>query len=428
MFVYFVCTFLLAINMSKFYDSAGKEVTIKFEDLDQDLISRFKMEAKESAEGHTSDVVTNTMQHVPFLPIFSGTDKENLGKSEVSFEYWSHMVNGIVTDGGYSTALIRQAIRKSLRGEAAQVLLQIPSDTDTSKIISTLGEYYGKVVSKETSWQLFFSAAQLPKESVVSWKSRLEGLMYRATLTEELCSSEREERLKNQFWSGLCNSKVKEASRHRYDSSSSLSELFTYCRSVEQSTLSSQKSVQSITDNSVSGNVNAAISSDSNHSSKTEVDWKQKYLDLVKTLEQTKVSQQSKPNTSQSNGKDKSTVRCWKCKELGHYKYQCPLLNTMPVASSVQSNKSRSTKGQWLKQTPATTNQMPVVQNQMVSPLYPVYTANGQPMYPVPAQSYPQVWFNPADMGQPTYAQPSQHGTPMSGNLNSVQTSQHLNQ
>lgn len=365
------------------YDVNGQEITLTIKDLDPTLVDQIQ----QAAIQNTGNVTVNPINHVPFIPVFTGS--ENASRSEVSYEYWSHVVKGILNDKAYPVPLVKQAIRKSLRGEAAQILLQLPADPDVDTIVDTLGEYYGKVITKETSWQMFFSATQSSKETIVSWKSRLESLMYRATLCGTLTTSEREERLKNQFWSGLYSTRVKEASRHVYDSNKDLSELFKYCRAVEQS-ISSTKAVNNVTEKPTKSETSSKTettqkevsASTQSSPSQQETYWKQKYLDLLESLKTTKVD---KSRT------DMSKVKCYLCKKYGHVQRYCPdnhANTSLPRSTQSRQNQFRYKRSNQRRKQPQNTQATTVGDTlPRAAPLYSQvpYTVQ-QPWY------YPPSW------------------------------------
>ena len=76
-----------------------------------------------------------------------------------------------------SNQVIVQAIRKSLKREANQVLVGADMDNCEDDIMKRLENVFGNVSSGESIFREFYTANQKQTESVVSWALRLEGIL-----------------------------------------------------------------------------------------------------------------------------------------------------------------------------------------------------------------------------------------------------------
>ena len=90
---------------------------------------------------------------------------------------WKHDVLGTIREGGYSNQVISQAIRKSLRGQAKQVLVSAGSSVSKEEIIKRLERVFGNVSSGEGIFQEFYTASQKQGKSAVTWGLRLEEIL-----------------------------------------------------------------------------------------------------------------------------------------------------------------------------------------------------------------------------------------------------------
>lgn len=177
----------------------------------------------------TSEVTSSASLDTRFykLPTFSG----ERGKGDSSFELWRFEVQCLI-DTGRHIGVIGQSIRRSLRGSAAEVAMRMGSVATPAEIIAKFRSFYGVVDDQETLLENFYSAHQLPDETVTDWACRLEGLLTRAD--SSLLTGERNMRLHNKFWSGL-RQDLREVSGHKADSIDSYEDLCIAVRSIERS-------------------------------------------------------------------------------------------------------------------------------------------------------------------------------------------------
>ena len=83
-------------------------------------------------------------------------------------------------------------------------------------------------------------AQQLPTEPVATWGCRIEDLMMKVREKDVLALSVTREMLKTQFWTGLHNSVIKAATRHKYDSNIPFEKLLVCVRTVEHESQNAQ--------------------------------------------------------------------------------------------------------------------------------------------------------------------------------------------
>jgi hypothetical protein len=227
--------------------------------------------------------------NLPSIPTYSG-QLDRL--SEVSYEVWENAVESLLADGTFSSAVVKQVIRRSLRGQAAELLVHVPVDSEVFEWLKRLRSCFARVVSQDVAWQDYYSARQLAKESVASWWMRLEGLLSEADRDGEVDEEERNAKMRIQFWTRLFDSSIKEASRHVYDTSDQALQVFQYCRVLESS-------------KPAMGNVSVVESVESSRLSKLE-EQVAKVTSLVEKLCESK------------RGK------CYLCGSPDHWKRECP--------------------------------------------------------------------------------------------------------
>ena len=167
----------------------------------------------------------------PKLPYFSGCQDR---KDDVSFDLWAFEVRCLLQEQVYTAPVLAQAVRRSLRGAASNVLLHLGQGASVEAILQKLEGQYGTVISDAALLQMFYAEKQKADEAVASWASRLEDTIAQLKKRGKVTPQAAEEMLRNKFWVGLCSHELKMASRHKFDDvACSYSELLAYTRSVE---------------------------------------------------------------------------------------------------------------------------------------------------------------------------------------------------
>lgn len=190
------------------------------------------------------------VKDVPKLPIFSGDDQ----KGEVSFEVWRFELKCVMIDDSIDDSLVLQAIRRSLRGTARQMLIPLGEKATCQDIIAKLDTLYGNVSSSETVLQKFYTECQRDNENVTSYGCRLENLLQIAIDSGHISVSARNDMLRSKFWTGLKDDRLKTQTRHKYDSIMDFNILFKEIRAVEQELAANRVkkvNVQSVSDDKV---------------------------------------------------------------------------------------------------------------------------------------------------------------------------------
>jgi hypothetical protein len=167
----------------------------------------------------TTSVSTNLLHVVPTLPIFSGTEPDPTS----AYEIWQFTILSLM-DEGYPEPNLWQAIRKSLRGDGAQSLINFQTcgmGHGIQDFVAYMSVTYGAVAPASTLLQQFFSASQGESETVTSWSSRLQGLYRRAVVAQEhtFHPMHRNSDMKSRFWQGLRDTRLQDTLRQDKDDS-----------------------------------------------------------------------------------------------------------------------------------------------------------------------------------------------------------------
>ena len=178
---------------------------------------------------------TPIVPHLPRLATFSG----DAAKGEMSYEHWRFEVRGLQKDHVFAEPLILQAIRRSLRGKAAEVVLHLGEEVHIQDILQKMDKIFGNVLPSENILELFYTARQETREDIASWACRIEDLLAQLRAKNAVTSEVSEVMLKTKFYSGLRLANVKNAIRHKFDGGDSYSDLIVAARVAELETSTS---------------------------------------------------------------------------------------------------------------------------------------------------------------------------------------------
>ena len=130
------------------------------------------------------------------IAIFSG------GKSDSSYELWRYEVM-FLSKEGYSKETIMNAIRRSLKGEPANVMMRLGPGNSIDEILQKFDSIYGNVLGTEDILAEFYSARQKVGEDCAAWSVRLEDLLNQAVSKGKVSPSNANDMLRTMFYKGL---------------------------------------------------------------------------------------------------------------------------------------------------------------------------------------------------------------------------------
>ena len=251
------------------------------------------------------------------------------------------MVTSLSRDPSYSGYSVLTAVRKSLRGPAADVAARLGEQATVETILHTFESIYGTVLTGEDLLEKFYNAKQMENEDCATWCCRIEDLIYQALELEAVNAQEVENMLKSRFWSGLRETRIKDALR-QIRSKLTIEELVKEARSLEQEVSVMHKGI-----NTAKVKQQAATAIDTSkldqilkklNELEVEVKKNQKELELYKQI-QVKAAEkvrESKPVICYECGKEghvawgcrlDQPVTCGRCGKDGHIAYACRPLN-----------------------------------------------------------------------------------------------------
>ena len=153
-------------------------------------------------------------------------------KGHVSFTAWKHEVEGLLSI--YPQKAVVQAIRRSLKSPAAEVVWCLGQEASYEDIIEALETRYDDVAEGEVLLSELFSTTQGEKESLIEYASRLESILYRLSkLDGAKYGGGDAEILKVNFFRGLRDDKLREALRPRKEQITTFNQMLKEARRLE---------------------------------------------------------------------------------------------------------------------------------------------------------------------------------------------------
>ena len=283
-----------------------------------------------------SAFMMNTVEKVPHISPFSGSGKD------MNYQRWRIEVVGLLEVQLYSEMAILQEIRRSVRGLAADVLVQMSSVNTVRPVIDKFDLIFGNVLPAKNILEQFLSAQQKQEEDVIMWGIRLEDLANQLQRKDPsmLSGDATRSTLRNKFWSGLRDSDLKNALRHTKDTTSSFDDLLMEARRLSEIEFSNKKSAKTHQITEITPNL--ADKLDKILSLQTQM------LDISERLERlenrrgsgheknynTKSSKSTQQRNTEPNGQrpKRFNGKCYNCQKWGHPKFLCPSLNSSESA------------------------------------------------------------------------------------------------
>ena len=108
--------------------------------------------------------------HFPKLSNFHGDDN----KGDVNWETFKFEVDSLMEDNFFSEEQILLGVRRAVKGTASDIIRRLGTGITIKDIMDKLESTFGNIETRESILRKFYSTAQLPKESINNYSSRLE--------------------------------------------------------------------------------------------------------------------------------------------------------------------------------------------------------------------------------------------------------------
>ena len=143
-------------------EATRKKVSLKTDKEEDGKYGKSKVSHVSTSKTQTKQDEAQGFVLKPYVGPFSGT--QPTPKHENTFEVWKLEVQSLMAMKVYSDISIVQAIWKSLKGQARDVLFNIGPSAKADDIVKRLESVYGNVASGEAVLQEFYTVHQEENE------------------------------------------------------------------------------------------------------------------------------------------------------------------------------------------------------------------------------------------------------------------------
>ncbi|XP_025110112.1 uncharacterized protein LOC112573741 [Pomacea canaliculata] len=163
----------------------------------------------------------------PRLPPFSG------GKNDTALDLWKYEL--MCLRGRYTDAVVLEAVRRSLRGEAARVAMRLGPHATLNELLQKVDSIFDLVVCDQDLLGSFYTARQEAGENVTQWRCRIEDILTQALGARLIERRAYNETLRCRLWGGL-RQPLKDRTAYKFEMESDVDALFRSLRQAEQET------------------------------------------------------------------------------------------------------------------------------------------------------------------------------------------------
>lgn len=187
----------------------------------------FLQKEKEKSASTSNVKETKEATKYPRISLFFG----ETGKGEVSYRTWRYEVNCLLRERAYSNESMLLGIRRSLRGEAADMVMRLGETAKIGDILETFQSAFGNTETVHTILKKLHACEQQPDESVIKFAARVEEMFSQAV---DLGAVNRSQQalLKSIFYEGL-NFDLKTGTSFKYETISDYNEFKSIVRKLE---------------------------------------------------------------------------------------------------------------------------------------------------------------------------------------------------
>lgn len=201
---------------------------------------------------------TKLLSHqVPRLSIFYG----ETGKGEVSFQTWKYELRCLLKEKFHSEEAILQGIRRSCKGEAADLLRRTGEGAKVSDIIHVFESTFGVIETQESIMKKLYDCCQQPGETITSYTSRIEELFLKAVEMDAIHGTEGKKKLKSILYQGLTPD-LKQWAKFEYQTIEDFEEFKIALRRIENDINTNKQSTTKTKCNSLNKKEDKETSSD----------------------------------------------------------------------------------------------------------------------------------------------------------------------
>ena len=150
-----------------------------------------------------------------------------------TYDIWRYDVKMALMDPSYTKEQKEFAIRRSLTGSAARLVMYQGHAKPIDKILDVLDSVYGTVDNKEQLLAEFYSARQRDDEDVTTWSNRLQDILGKGLEKGLVDYRDMNYMLHAMLWRGI-RQELKDISGHKHDMIKDVNQLRVALRQLEK--------------------------------------------------------------------------------------------------------------------------------------------------------------------------------------------------
>lgn len=176
--------------------------------------------------------------NIPRLSIFYGEE----GKGEVSFATWKYEVKCLIEEATYQDEQILLSIRRSCKGEAANILRRLGTRVSPRDILRKFDGAYQDHDSDEAVLKQLYAVEQREGETVAAYCFRLEDICAEA-VERRVIEGNLEQKMKGILYEGL-REPLKQMTTYKFDTITDYDRFKIEVRKIEKSQVTATKEKQ----------------------------------------------------------------------------------------------------------------------------------------------------------------------------------------
>jgi len=214
-------------------DLLDKLKTLKVESTD-DFVQFMREQEQSQAAAYRRESHDSTK--FPKISLFYGISE----KGEVNYETWRFEIDALVKDRRYSSEQLMLGVRRSVKGEAANILRRLGTTTNIDEVLDKFKSIYGNIDTSEIILRKLYACEQ-KHDTVIGYAAKLEEIFAQA------CDAGAVDRrqntlLKSVFYQGL-SQPLKQSALFKFETVKDYDEFKIEVRKLEQETSRTQCNV-----------------------------------------------------------------------------------------------------------------------------------------------------------------------------------------
>lgn len=183
---------------------------------------------KEEKKETGSKATESATSKFPRISLFYGEQ----GKGEVSYATWKYEINCLLQEKSYSLEQILLGIRRSVKGQASDILRRLGTGADIDVILKKFEATYGEIDNPVSILKKLYSCEQKKDELLINYAARLEEVFAEAVDLKALTPVQEKDALKCVLYQGMKQA-LKQLCNYKFETIDDYDKFKIECRKIE---------------------------------------------------------------------------------------------------------------------------------------------------------------------------------------------------